>query len=262
MVLLATIPGAFVTQSWGKSWLSVEPEMYTSVEKAYWLQYPGGTYTENFHPGIDRSAPYGSPIIAMEDGVVEFSGWKDAISGNQIEIAINEQASFSVNHLSLRNVFVGQYVLRGQLIGHVGTTGLGVTGPHSHEGVSIREKGSDGVYRTFLWNPALFQNGGKYENDPRIQPAPRMVQVDGPGTEIRFTPPQFDGREDIFALARGDKGPAGPGIYRRSTNSKLASLTYKFKFLYWRDTIDGDYAIVTGLKRRLAIKKDRCHFVS
>lgn len=261
MALLATIPGAFVTQSWGKSWLSVEPEMYTSTDKAYWLQYPGGTYTENFHPGIDRSAPYGAPIVAMEAGVVEFSGWKDAVSGNQVEIAINEQGSFSVNHMSLRNVFVGQSVLKGQLIGHVGTSGLGVTGPHAHEGVSIYEKGSDGISRTFLYNPALFLAGGKFANDPRMQPEARYLRVNGPGVEIRYAPPEFDSREDVFALARGDKGPEGSGIYRRSTNNKLVSLEYRFKFFRWRDTMDGEYAIVGGMKRRLAIKKDRCHFV-
>jgi murein DD-endopeptidase MepM/ murein hydrolase activator NlpD len=253
MVLLATVPGALVTQDFGPSHLGVEPAMYSTGDKAYWLPYFGASYFDDFHPGIDRSASTGTPVRAMEAGVVAFAGWLDNISGNQVVVEIRPNTRYSVNHLSVVKVKVGQEVDKAQTIGLVGSTGAS-TGPHTHEGLSIREVDSKGVYRTFLYNPALFLSGGRYEDDPRIKPLLQYVQVNGPGINIRKAEGNLFDRDSIFARSKDD------GIYRVGTGSRIGSLRYKFRFIRWRDTREGTFAIVTGWNRRLAIRKSLVHF--
>ena len=253
MVLLATVPGATVTQKFGVSHLSVEPAMWFVGEKAYWLPFLGASFSDNFHPGIDRAAPAGTAVRAMEAGVVVFAAWKDNISGIQVEVEIREGTRFSVNHLLRTSVRVGQKVDRGQTIGLVGSTGAS-TGPHTHEGVSIREQDSRGVFRTFLYNPALFTSGGKLENDPRIKPEERYIQLNGPGINIRKADGDLWDKGSVYAISKSD------GIYRVGTGVRIGPLNKRFRFLHWRNTEGGRWAICTGFSKRLAIHRTLIHF--
>jgi murein DD-endopeptidase MepM/ murein hydrolase activator NlpD len=83
-----------------------------------------------FHPGIDISAPYGSPVEAPADGLVIFTGWKDGY-GKCIEISHGNGYTTRYGHLSKILVKQGQHVKRWQKIGLVGSTGYS-TGPHLH----------------------------------------------------------------------------------------------------------------------------------
>jgi murein DD-endopeptidase MepM/ murein hydrolase activator NlpD len=141
--------------------------MWHLGESAYWLEYPGAHMHLHFHPGIDRAAPLGTPVLAMEKGKVIFAGWKDEISGNQVEVEIRPGTMYSVNHLHRITCKVGMTVQRGRKIGEVGMTGS-ATGPHVHEGVSIR----DAAGRSILWNPQVFLWRGSRANDPHIKPLP------------------------------------------------------------------------------------------
>lgn len=260
MVLLDTVAGGLKTQGFGPSSLAVEPAMWTTGDKAYWLSYAGASFVDDFHPGIDRAAPYGTDVRAMERGIVVFAGFKDGISGNQVEVEIREGTRFSVNHLAKVLVRVGQHVSKGQTIGRVGTSGA-TTGPHTHEGLSIREKDSAGVYRTFLYNPALFQEGGKFANDPRIKPEERYVVLNGPGINLRNMPLEFGTKGDVFARSR-DAGSWGrAGIYRIGTGKRIAPITKQLRFIRWADTDEGEFAVVTGFNRRLAVRRTLIHFV-
>lgn len=257
MVLLATVPGA-LTQKFGPSHLAVEPAMYSTGDKAYWLPYFGAQFFDDFHPGIDRSAAVGQPVRAMEAGTVTFAGWKDSISGYMVEVEIRENTRYSSNHHSKVLCRVGDKVIRGQTLALAGATGVAF-GSHTHEGVSIREKDRDGVYRTFLYNPALFMAGGKFANDPRIQPLPaprRKLAVNGPGINIRWAPPDLDSRSNIFAVSRAD------GIYRVGTGRRLSGLGYAFTFLNWKEDEGLTFAVVSGYGgKRLAIAKHLTHWV-
>jgi murein DD-endopeptidase MepM/ murein hydrolase activator NlpD len=253
MVLLHTVQGARVTQSFGPSALGIEPTMYSTGDKAYWLPYFGASLFDNFHPGIDRAASTGTPVRAMEDGTVAFAGWLDNISGNQIVVEIRPNTRYSVNHLSVVKVRVGQRVEKAQTIGLVGSTGAS-TGPHTHEGVSIREEDPAGVFRTFLYNPALFQSGGALAGDSRIQPVQREVQLNGPGINIRRNDGDLFDRDSIYAVSKSD------GIYRVGTGRRLGPLGKRFPFLRWRVTDEGTFAVVTGFGRQLAIRRTLVHF--
>lgn len=260
MVLLATVQGAFVTQRFGLSALAVEPSMWFVDDKAYWLQFSGAAFSFNFHPGIDRSAAMGTPIRAMEAGRVAFAGWLDNISGNQVVVEIRENTRYSVNHMSVVKVRVGQHVDKGDTIGLVGTTGA-TTGPHTHEGLTIREQDSQGVFRTFLYDPELFQAGGKFANDPRVQPEQRSVAVNGPGINIRKADGDLFDRASIYAVSLAENRNRKSGIYRIGTGNRIGPINKAFPFLHWRQDAEGTFAIVTGFNRRLAIRKSLVHFV-
>lgn len=83
-----------------------------------------------FHQGIDFAAPQGSPVVAVADGVVTFSGRQSGY-GNLIEIRHADGYSTRYGHNSLNMVREGQTIHRGQQIGAVGATGT-ATGPHVH----------------------------------------------------------------------------------------------------------------------------------
>lgn len=82
------------------------------------------------HKGIDIAAPWGSPVYAATDGVVQFAG-RSAGYGNFIKLSHGGAFGTGYGHLSRILVRSGQRVRKGQQIGAVGNTGLS-TGPHLH----------------------------------------------------------------------------------------------------------------------------------
>lgn len=83
-----------------------------------------------FHAGIDLRSPMGAPVRASRDGVVRFTGEHGGL-GQAIFIRHAGGMETWYGHLSQIRVVVGQAVVKGQLIGNVGATGL-ATGPHLH----------------------------------------------------------------------------------------------------------------------------------
>ena len=82
------------------------------------------------HQGVDYGAPYGSPIHAISDGIVTFSGWHGG-HGNFVKLNHAYGMGSGYGHMSRIAVAVGTRVSQGQIIGYVGSTGLS-TGPHLH----------------------------------------------------------------------------------------------------------------------------------
>lgn len=80
------------------------------------------------HLGTDYAAPKGTPILAVGDGVVIQSEFKQ-YNGNYVKIRHNSTYTTQYLHMSKRLVKAGEYVMQGQTIGLVGSTGL-ATGPH------------------------------------------------------------------------------------------------------------------------------------
>jgi murein DD-endopeptidase MepM/ murein hydrolase activator NlpD len=225
--------------------------MWAEFNRAAWQPYTGSREFAHFHPGEDIAAIAGSPIRAMEDGVVRSSGWLNEIDGIRVEIEIRPGTRYSANHMRKTLVRVGQQVEQGQKIGEVGCTGS-CTGNHAHCGLSIVEPDPVGIVRTFLYRVSLFQQGGPLQNDPRIQPLQQYLRVKGPGTNVLFTPPE-EGSAAVFCTSR-QKGEHFDkwGFYRRSTGNWIGPIAYSFRFLWW----NGEYAIVRGFRRRLAIHQD------
>ncbi len=82
------------------------------------------------HKGTDIGAPYGSPIYAAMDGVVQFAG-RSGGYGNFIKLAHAGGLASGYGHMSRFAVRPGTRVERGEVIGYVGSTGIS-TGPHLH----------------------------------------------------------------------------------------------------------------------------------
>lgn len=84
------------------------------------------------HSGIDIACNANSPIYAAQDGVVEKAGWSSAGYGYHIIILHNDGKKTLYGHM-LKNLEVraGQTIDKGQLIGHMGSTGHS-SGNHLH----------------------------------------------------------------------------------------------------------------------------------
>lgn len=109
------------------------------------------------HLGVDFAAPAGTPVRAVGNGTVKWSGWKGGF-GRHVEIDHGGDLASAYSHLRgiHSSVKKGSRVKRGQVIGWVGQSGL-ATGPHLHFG--IFEK-------------------GRYVNPLRLRQAPAIVNVD------------------------------------------------------------------------------------
>lgn len=82
------------------------------------------------HQGVDYSAPTGTPVRTVGDGLVDFAGWQNGF-GNVVIVRHTGNRETLYAHLSSIGVRKGQRVEQGQYIGAVGSTGWS-TGPHLH----------------------------------------------------------------------------------------------------------------------------------
>ncbi len=91
----------------------------------------------SFHAGIDIAGAEGTPIVSVADGVVKFSGWRDAY-GWFVIIQHKNGYQTGYAHNSLNRVVAGERIRKGQIIAEMGKTGR-VTGVHSHFEVRIND---------------------------------------------------------------------------------------------------------------------------
>lgn len=84
------------------------------------------------HKGIDIAAPYGTPIYAAESGTVieTGDGWNGGY-GNCVRVQHDDGNVTVYAHQSSIAVSYGDYVVKGQLLGYVGSTGDS-SGNHLH----------------------------------------------------------------------------------------------------------------------------------
>jgi len=98
--------------------------------------------TEN-HPGLDIAVPKGTPVYSPAEGVVTFAGRKGDY-GNLVELDHGTGYVTRFGHLSQIDVEVGDRVMKGQIIGLVGSTGRS-TGPHLHYEVRMNGTAIDPI---------------------------------------------------------------------------------------------------------------------
>ncbi|MFO1112190.1 MAG: M23 family metallopeptidase [Bradyrhizobium sp.] len=84
------------------------------------------------HTGVDWATPYGTPIFASGNGVVEKVGWEGGY-GKYVRIKHNNGYETAYGHMSAyaKGMEPGKRVRQGQVIGFVGSTGMS-TGAHVH----------------------------------------------------------------------------------------------------------------------------------
>jgi murein DD-endopeptidase MepM/ murein hydrolase activator NlpD len=105
-----------------------------------------------FHDGLDIAGPYGTPIRATADGVVQLAGW--ASGYGKVVVIDHMYKGYSTRFGHNRQVLVrrGDRVKRGQIIALMGETG-DATGPHCH--YEVRQGGKPLPPRPYL-GPADF----------------------------------------------------------------------------------------------------------
>ncbi len=98
------------------------------------FEAPAGPYGPG-HRGIDIGAPFGSPVVASEDGVVAFSGW---IAGS-LFLSIDHPDGIRTTYSWLSDVTVrkGDTVKKGETIARSGTGHTGEARPHLHFGARV-----------------------------------------------------------------------------------------------------------------------------
>ena len=87
------------------------------------------------HNGVDLASPTGTPVYATADGRVDMAQWFSSY-GLYIQLNHGGELETRYAHLSALSVSKGQKVRKGDLIGHVGSTGRS-TGPHLHYEVRV-----------------------------------------------------------------------------------------------------------------------------
>jgi len=105
-----------------------------------WRRNPFGGASQH-HDGVDIPARTGTHIRAAGGGTVTFSGWRNGY-GNTVMINHGNGVTTLYAHNSRNLVTVGQRVERGDVIAHVGSTGLS-TGPHLHYEVIVNGRPVD-----------------------------------------------------------------------------------------------------------------------
>lgn len=113
----------------GITW--VMPCSYKYLSSPYgWRIHP--VYGDRrFHSGVDLAGKGGTPIYASRSGTVTAATYN---SGNGYYVTINHGDGFSTSYLHMQSspiVSVGAYVVAGQVIGYMGSTGVS-TGNHLH----------------------------------------------------------------------------------------------------------------------------------
>lgn len=93
----------------------------------------------DFHSGIDLQGNYGDNIYAYKSGTIIKTQYSNVSYGNMVLIQHNDGTQSRYAHMSSINVYKGQYVSCGQIIGHVGSTGNS-TGNHLHFEIIINGK--------------------------------------------------------------------------------------------------------------------------
>lgn len=117
----------------------MDPGSYR-ISSTYGPRTPPCSGCSSFHNGLDFAAPLGTPIRAVQAGVVEHVGYGDwgTHSGGIVVLRHADGTATSYNHMSSAGIYVssGQQVQVGEVIAGVGNEGYS-TGPHLHFSVYL-----------------------------------------------------------------------------------------------------------------------------
>ncbi|MFC1590988.1 M23 family metallopeptidase [Thermodesulfobacteriota bacterium] len=116
--------------------LNCRPTVMPVKDKHIWITSGFGwrkspfTGLREFHKGLDISGRKGAHIIATADGVVKKVGYNRFI-GYYVEVEHDGRFSTKYGHMLKYVVKKNQHIRRGEVVGHMGTTGMS-TGYHLH----------------------------------------------------------------------------------------------------------------------------------
>jgi murein DD-endopeptidase MepM/ murein hydrolase activator NlpD len=110
--------------------ITVEPAWAFTVSSPFGWRINPISHRREFHTGIDIPLNYGTPILALFDGVVVWAGPRGGY-GNTVILQHQDDTFTLYGHCAKVLVQTGQTVQAGDQIAMVGSTGYS-TGPHLH----------------------------------------------------------------------------------------------------------------------------------
>lgn len=141
------------------------------------------------HEGVDFGCPNGVQAVSAVDGIVLHAGWEAAWSayGNFVEVWDDKQhCAVLYGHLRDVAVKVGQWVWKGELLGHTDNTGH-TTGAHLHFGLCLTDSMGNRLNRgngfggwVDALNPAVAKWDIKNLGAPAAAPTPPVIVVPPP----------------------------------------------------------------------------------
>lgn len=108
---------------------------YTVITSEFGWRKDPFTGLKAYHNGIDMAAKEGTPIVAAYSGIVGEAGYNSSM-GNYIYLEHGDGLRTIYLHASKLYVKKDDVVIKGEVIGAVGTTGRS-TGPHLHFSVRL-----------------------------------------------------------------------------------------------------------------------------
>lgn len=104
--------------------------VYGKISSEFGWRKDPFTGVSTFHSGMDIAVQRDAPVFAAKEGTI-IEAQENGGYGLNIIVQHYDGAKTRYAHLNHISVYVGQRVLRGELIGRVGETGRS-TGPHLH----------------------------------------------------------------------------------------------------------------------------------
>lgn len=139
--LQAELSGSTTTASFEGGTFAWPTPGYGTITSQYGGRMHPTLKVYKVHTGMDIGAPMGATVVAGADGTVVKAEYNVAY-GNYIVINHGNGYSTLYAHNSVLNVNKGDFVVRGQTIAKVGSTGYS-TGPHCHFEVMINGQHTD-----------------------------------------------------------------------------------------------------------------------
>jgi murein DD-endopeptidase MepM/ murein hydrolase activator NlpD len=119
------------------------PLNFTRITSKFGRRIHPITKKASMHNGVDYAAPYGTPVEAAADGVIEKARWNPGHTGNTVIIRHPNGYKTLYGHLSKYGKYKeGQRVQQHDVIGYVGSTGRS-TGNHLHYTIYHHDKPID-----------------------------------------------------------------------------------------------------------------------
>jgi murein DD-endopeptidase MepM/ murein hydrolase activator NlpD len=169
------------------------------------------------HCGVDIGNSWGEPVHAVHDGVVYWvnRGPNEQHGGVFVEIAHRNGALHSwYFHLAAvpRWVQPGVKIAAGQVIGLLGDTGVGKSGPHLHFSISVKASANTERYidpepLIAIWPLWIVDDTGKGHLAADLPPGLPVRGPDRPKTVAKPAEPKVDQAAGSGSSAKADEAP-------------------------------------------------------
>ena len=137
LVLFFAVLCLFIQETYALAKHEVAGPVAGKVSSPFGMRKDPFTGKMRFHSGLDFAADQGTPIYALQDGIVTLNEWNGnygiciILDHYYQDIPQIPRMQTLYGHISKSNVKKGQAVKRGDIIAYVGSTGRS-TGPHLH----------------------------------------------------------------------------------------------------------------------------------